>query len=131
MSVESIESTRIELIKVRQIVGALNLEIGPSLVSYGTADQSPLKSLEWDKAGMARPNIQEERRILALASAWCEISLHNSSMAITWLMSLNPLVGGRTPLRALRDDDFLNFEIAVDSFLEKRLEARKAQGYNN
>lgn len=96
-----------------ELVSRLSDALGAKLVAYTASLKETRTVAEW-ASGDSKPSLETEAR---LRIAYRVVTLLQETNSITvvqqWLQGRNELLGGRAPVRLLRDSNLEEFESAV------------------
>ena len=109
---------------IHELVRELNAALGPTLVGAATGSKDRKLPLKWAKDDGPRLGFAFERRLRLMSRTWSTVAAHEGAhVARAWFIGANPVLGKRTPLTAIRDDDAAEISRAVTSFLDDTADA--------
>jgi uncharacterized protein (DUF2384 family) len=103
---------------INEIIGQLNAELGPTLVSAVAGSRDPDAYRKGSTSTGPFPTTEVIRRLRFAYVSWVAVAAaEGDDVARIWLIGSNPLLGGDTPIDAIREGRFRETETAVAAFV--------------
>jgi hypothetical protein len=103
---------------MNEIIGQLNAELGPTLVSAVAGSRDPDAYRKGSTSTSPFPTTEVIRRIRFAYVAWVAVAAaEGDDVARIWFIGSNPHLGGDTPIDAIRENRFRETETAVAAFV--------------
>lgn len=124
MSTESTDGGVLEnnaCVNISEVVGRLNVALGPTLVAALAGSRDRTISINWQRLEGHEPNSTSLLRLRFAYRIWVDISaVEGGNIARFWFIGANPWLGGDSPVDAIREDRFKAVESAAQAMLEDR-----------
>jgi hypothetical protein len=105
-------------VDMNEIIRQLNAELGPTLVSAVAGSRDPDAYQEGYTSIGPCPTPEMIRRLRFAYVAWVAVAAaEGDDVARIWFIGSNPLLGGDTPIDAIREGRFRETETAVAAFV--------------
>jgi hypothetical protein len=102
---------------IDEVVRQLLEHLGPTLVAALADVRDRKLPSKWAKPDGVQPRLESERRLRAAHQIWCEVESENDqTIARSWFIGMNPLLGDMEPFMAIREGRLAEVAMAARAF---------------